>query len=479
MSGVTRKPHRRDVVEDSPPAPPTNTRVDAPHVVGAGQSPSPTAAEPADRATATPTLAALESREQAAGAPLNPQPPGAADSGEGQSPVAIVQQVRNQAAQLAQHLKRQQASLDHREAEINARASAMETHLRNARLWLDEQQKGLDEQREKLEQRERRLKAASSEGAQRQEGVRALRDEVEQELRRREAALEAREAAVAARASDTSGGADAVAALERRLAERESALADCEAELHRLREASARSFGGSTPEEFARRRDHLEAAEAIVAAEQADLKQAREALGEEQAAWRDAMAFDEQRLNDARREFTREVQRKRETLNHRRDELASQRQTLKQLRDEALRAQRESLELRLAGEELWSRLCGVMAPAAVAQSLGELRDQLADQQRLAEAELAEQRSEQQSLAARLAEQQEKLVRKRAEFQSWMARRVGELDERAQALAAREQRLATTDQDHRRLIFEHNEERRAYQQEVRRLLRELRRNETAA
>ena len=87
-----------------------------------------------------------------------PRPDGQVDTA-----VQIVQQVRAQASQLAAHLRKQQAALDHREAELNARVGAMETQFRNARLWLSEHQQELTEQKTALEPRQKEVEARVAE----------------------------------------------------------------------------------------------------------------------------------------------------------------------------------------------------------------------------------------------------------------------------------------------------------------------------
>ena len=53
-----------------------------------------------------------------------------------------------------------------------------------------------------------------------------------------------------------------------------------------------------------------------------------------------------------------------------------------------------------------------MAPAALTQSLGQLRLKMADQNRLAQVEMSEQRAELQALAADLAAQRDKITAER-------------------------------------------------------------------
>ena len=60
------------------------------------------------------------------------------------------EQMQSQAAQLAAQLRKQQATIDHREAEVNARAAAVESQVRTARLWLLEKLEELAQRKAEL-----------------------------------------------------------------------------------------------------------------------------------------------------------------------------------------------------------------------------------------------------------------------------------------------------------------------------------------
>ena len=77
---------------------------------------------------------------------------------------------------------------------------------------------------------------------------------------------------------------------------------------------------------------------------------------------------------------------------------------LEELRAELGRMHRETLEIRLATEELWVQVSGVAPPAVLTRSLGQIRARLADHYRLAGSELDEQKEELQTIRCELAEQ---------------------------------------------------------------------------
>ena len=104
------------------------------------------------------------------------------------------------------------------------------------------------------------------------------------------------------------------------------------------------------------------------------------------------------------------------------------------------RIHRETLEIRLATEELWVQLSGAAPPAALVRSLGRIRTKLADQYRQAGAELAEQKKELEAIRGQLNTQHEKLVEHKRRLEQWAAGRQEECEKQAARLVAREEQL---------------------------------------
>jgi chromosome segregation ATPase len=330
------------------------------------------------------------------------------------TPGVTAQQVSLQAAQLASHLQRQQSAVDHRESELNARVAAMENQIRAARLWLDERHAEMAAQTAELERREREL------------------------TRRME---------------DLSGGT------------RSPPVSPGREQAHFIK--GERPHAASSLETH---RANLERAEALLSSQQAELERERRELADARAAFAETMQNERRKLTDEASRFNSQCSRTRQELKRQADDLAARSAALERMRGDVKRTQSEALELRLATEELWNRLCGSMAPAALTQSLAQTRLRLAEEYRLERSELAAEREEIQKLARQVARQHHKLVAEREEIQAWVKARHEELERYAGSLSAREREM-----DDRRAAFEDNaaawrSERARLEQEIRRLLR---------
>jgi hypothetical protein len=339
-----------------------------------------------------------------------------------------VQQIRSQASQLAAHLQRQQAAVDHRESELNSRLAAMENQIRSARLWLNERQAELDRREAELAtiatQREGEMTASNE------------RREVE------------------------------VAAMAKRLAEQVVTPEQVLEVQQSLRMIEVR-------------RESLEQAEKLLSSDQTEVERQRQQLAQQRAELAHAARADKQKLAEDQQRATAEHERLRQELKRQSDELAARQAALERMKADVGRAQQESLEIRLATEELWARLCGTMAPAALTHSLAQIRLKLAEDHRLARSELAQQKTDVQALSARLGEQHQKLARERDEFQTWARERQKELEEQAASLVAQQQRVEEQLAESNEQTRQWQSERFRLQQEIRRLLRLVNRPETVA
>jgi chromosome segregation ATPase len=357
-------------------------------------------------------------------------------------------QLRTQAAQLAGHLQRHQSSLDHRESEMNSRMAALENQLRSGRLWLAERHEEIAERTAALDRREL-------------------------ELVRREEKLQVESSKAEPPATNFHEGLAELAArkaeLDRRQSELESAAAQWDA-----RQATGQEAGQTSEllRTIEARRDNLERAEKMLAQSQSELDRQRQMLADERAEFAEHRESQRRAFEDQRQASLVEVDKARRDLARQIDEVNSRQTSLERIRTDVARAQSEALEMRLATEELWARLCGTMAPAALTRSLAQIRLQLAEEGRLAREDLAQQKAEVQTLAARVAEQHSKLAKARADLQSWHLELQKQIENKAALLAKQEQQLEAERAALAASVAEWQNERFRLQQEARRLMRQL-------
>ncbi len=330
-----------------------------------------------------------------------------------------------QAEQIGVHLRLRQKELDHRESELNSLAARLESDARSARLWLSERETDLASRGEEMA----RLHAT----------LVAQQQAFEQQRRAIEAHLEPFRQQSAAEAAD---------------------LADREAALHRAMES------------VETRTRQLDEAESRITIAQADIKRIQEELLAERRAFQEDVVAARRQFADERREAMAELDGKRQAVQRRSEHVDHCRAALAQVHAELQRAQRETLEVRLATEELWVQLSGAAPPAAVTRSLGRIRARLAEHHHDADAELAQRRAELENIRVQLTEQHAKLLQQKRRFEEWVACQREEIDQQASRLLGREQQLCGQESRLREQSHGWRSERLEYQQEIRRLRAEL-------
>ncbi len=370
------------------------------------------------------------------------------------------EQLRLQAEQLASHLRAQQYQLDRREAQLNAREAQQENEARAARLWLRERQQELAEQEAELRRRGQELEIG---GADRGSGVRGQGSE--------KTIAEPR----AKEPSPPRVQSDQHLLRQRELDEFEQTLSRQEAEYRAatadLAEQTARQ--SQIEAELHARQQNLEEAEALLADGQTELERGRKQLAAERQAGHEQCAEQRLRLAEERRRADLDLNRRLEALKHHGEQLERRETAVEQLRNDVLRTQRETLELRLATDEIWAQMSGSLPPAILTQSLVRTRGKLADQYRLERVELAQRQEQLESLARRIEARHEKLRGERQETERWTADRRHEIEGTAARLAAKEQELARRQTELEEFQERQQSERRLYEADIRRLLAELR------
>ena len=331
---------------------------------------------------------------------------------------ALSDQIHLQANQLAVHLRNRQRELDHRESELNARIARLEADERSARLCIDQRETDLAAREAVLTDREQKL------------------HEQKLETERRLARLAAADAALqrhppeldAAKFKELQDAAESLALRRQQLDEAEKHLAESQAESNAMFEQLA-----------ADRRELLDRTAAAAAQTAAD-----------------------------RKEMTAELAENRRAVERRAEFVDERWATLREFQAELERVHRETLELRLATEELWTRLSSTAPSATLMQSLNQIRAQLADHYTQANAALAQQRQELESLRSQVAGQLENLVERKRQFDLWAASSQENCRRQTDRLIAREREL----QEQELLLHQQSQrwhaERLRYQLELERL-----------
>jgi hypothetical protein len=221
------------------------------------------------------------------------------------------------------------------------------------------------------------------------------------------------------------------------------------------------------------RAGYLDNAEAMLAERQMQLGDKQRQLEHDRLAFENLVTR-ERRAQAAELEQTNARIDEREKLLTRREAALDQReQALERIAEQLRETQREALEMRLAMEETWLQLQGVLAPAALTRSISQLRGRLADHFRLESEDVRRQRAELESVRHELAEQLSTVHHDRQELQRCTKLREQEIEQRAERLAAREAELDAQQRHYEAAERRWEHQRAEYQQEIQRLLAELR------
>jgi hypothetical protein len=440
---------------------PRRTRIDAPHgPTDADPAPPLDAASPEswplDAAVADPVL--LEIEEEPTDAMI------AAVSGD--SPEIRREQLQLQVAQLAGHLRERLREVDRREATLNARASQLEADLRASRMWIREREVEFQERENELR---RQIEELQERAAPRTEGETSELYDAETrlaELNEREQQLSLRENEMRERRFE----------VERQAAAIRHGQQLWEQQRSRQQRDLALSREQLTLELDARAREReaaLESGEAMLVEHALQLDRERAALLADRQAWELQRTREREAIEDLRASAEGELADRRTRLEARQDWVERQRVGLEQVRNEALSLHRQSIEMRLLAEQLWSQITSRLSPAEVTQSLAQLRVKLADHYRLEEEQLAARKNELVELGERIAAQHEELVQLRSGLRDWAAARQTEIEQQAAALVQRELALDSKEDGFRQDEHAWQSDRRRYEQQIRDLTHQLR------
>ncbi|MGA2799327.1 MAG: hypothetical protein ABSE63_17230, partial [Thermoguttaceae bacterium] len=188
------------------------------------------------------------------------------------------------------------------------------------------------------------------------------------------------------------------------------------------------------------RQRQLEEAENRLAQAQAETQKFQEQLTAQRRELREEIHRERQYLIARQRQALAELGKKQQVLERRGKHADRCRAGLVELRAELQQMHRETLEIRLATEELWIKLSAAAPPDALTHHLGRIRNRLAEQYRLANAELLKQKEELEGIRDQLVEQYRNLIEQKRQFENRMDASREESKQQASMLIAREQAL---------------------------------------
>jgi hypothetical protein len=371
------------------------------------------------------------------------------------------QQLRLHAAQLARQLDERQAELDRRESMLNAQLAQGDAESRRLRLWLTERERDFARRESELVEQMANQQARLDRIVAAETGVRQIEAASSRTLAEREEHV----AAMAAR-------------LERHVAAARVRRERRRRRIQLLRDSKTTQVAASA-QSLQQRERALEQAESLVFAQRTELVRQTELLDAERRRVEETKRSVRAEAAAAMEQANQELIDKRRALREQAAQLHRRETALSQLRSEVAAAQRENLEMRLATEELWINLTEHVPSAELSRLLAELRAKLAENYRLTTEDVRDVREELATLEVRLRDEAAALRRERESFEQFVARRQTDLVEQADRLSKREQQLDAQEQRQRELAQTWKNEQFGYQQEISRLLGELRRQFAAA
>lgn len=370
--------------------------------------------------------------------PVSPSEPTEA----AEKPAEFIGGMQRQASELAEGLRDRQRQLDHREAQLNARAESLEQESRRLRLRDELQQTALQEQTALLaESRESAQQEADETQARQRELAQQIAAQQEKlatethAVRHREETLELRQVELENEQEKLHARELAIDARERALEFRNDELARRE-----LRQQRSGDVQPSSLAEVTQLREQLQEAN----------RQLREKIAESESQ---RMRWEQRQSNAVREQATRRreqdaiyqqklhaVKERLEALNGQKASLDIRETMVEKSKLQVAEAQRETLEMRIIVEELWARLSPTVAPAELSLGFAKAQQRLQQHFQLS---LDSIRTQTEQLQASGAIIEQKFVDLKAQTESlrqWRQQRLEEIEAQAARLIARENEL---------------------------------------
>jgi hypothetical protein len=173
---------------------------------------------------------------------------------------------------------------------------------------------------------------------------------------------------------------------------------------------------------------------------QAEVIRIREALVRERHQMQKTNESERKRLKDAQELALKRLEEERQDLVKQNKRMEQMRLALDRSREELGNMHRETLEVRLATEELWLRLAGESGTEDLKKSVGKIQARLASEYQDAVARLEVNKQELQQSRIELREQQEKLAARKDQMDQLAMDTESAVSERERNLKGREEEL---------------------------------------
>jgi len=387
------------------------------------------------------------------------------------------EQLQLQVAQLAGHLRERLYEVDRREATLNARVAQLESDLRSSRLWLREREIAFQERENELQRQIEELQERATSPVIDLETESINIEAQASELQERESQLQLREDELRERRFEVDRQAAALRHAQQlwhQQHEREELQLVDERQRLGCDAAEQRQQLTQDLEQLAAQRDEqLRAAESLLNEHAQQLERDRTLHIAERQTWEEQKTRQKQAIDELRTSAEAELADRRTRLEARQEWIERQKSGLEQVRDEALRLHRNSLEMRLLAEQLWSQITGSLTPAEVTQAIAQLRLKLAEQYRIEEQQLVSRREELVQLSERIARQHTELEQLRVGLRDWTSARQADIERQAASLVQRELALDTQQDEFHQAEQGWHTDRRRYEQQIRDLTSQLR------
>ncbi|MDR1923083.1 MAG: hypothetical protein LBQ66_01820 [Planctomycetaceae bacterium] len=217
---------------------------------------------------------------------------------------------------------------------------------------------------------------------------------------------------------------------------------------------------------------NLQQREAELIESQSEAARIREALVKERHQMQKAAEAERKRLRDTQELAMRRIDDEKQNLIQQNKKLEQMRLAIERSREELGRMHRETLEIRLATEELWIRIAGDSVSEDLKTSVANIRTELTEEYRASMARIDSKKQELEENRNDILKQYETLITQREELDKWIETNEQSIKERETTLAMREEELDRRQAKIDELLARTQQERTDMEKEIRLLQEQI-------